>query len=460
MLTGADGTYTFAGLAPGTYKVSFGIYAKQIWYHDKPDQAHADPVVVTGGAVTAGIDATYPDETTITGRVTAPDGSGVAGFSVRAWYTDEPGFMPVSNATTAADGSYSMSVGPGTYVVMFVPPWLSPFLAEWYQGQAARDTATPVTVAAGQVASGIDARLRLGGSISGRVVTAGGTPLAGVLVSVFPLPDTSVGLPTVWDYTAADGTYRIGGLTSGTYLVEFTPPSAPYVTQWYRNAISRLDATPVTVTVGADTSGVDATLVNPLATGSLQGTVRGDHRQPLTGIAVRLVGPGGITRTVATAADGTYRFAELTPGTYTITVEPPSTSPYLGTTTTSITVTASQTATLDVQLGRAGAITGRVTGWHGDRLDGVTVKLLDRSTHQVVATTTTNAKGEYTFSRLRPGRYLVAFEPPAGSRYLIQYWDGANVIEHARTVTVTPGRTVRDVDAHLTTRTAPRPRWR
>jgi Carboxypeptidase regulatory-like domain len=65
-LTGADGSYTLTGLAPGSYKVHFltvncpfataGDYAPQ-WYKGKADAASADPVAVTAAHTTQSIDA-------------------------------------------------------------------------------------------------------------------------------------------------------------------------------------------------------------------------------------------------------------------------------------------------------------------------------------------------------------------------------------------------------------------
>jgi carboxypeptidase family protein len=61
VITAADGTYTMSGLAAGTYKVVFGTcYSGQPyqveWYQEKSDISSADPVSVTDGTDTPGID--------------------------------------------------------------------------------------------------------------------------------------------------------------------------------------------------------------------------------------------------------------------------------------------------------------------------------------------------------------------------------------------------------------------
>jgi len=61
VLTGADGSYTISGLATGTYKVVFGncwtTQPYQVeWFQEKNDISSADPVSVTDGVNTSGVD--------------------------------------------------------------------------------------------------------------------------------------------------------------------------------------------------------------------------------------------------------------------------------------------------------------------------------------------------------------------------------------------------------------------
>ena len=112
-----------------------------------------------------------------------------------------------------------------------------------------------------------------GARISG-MVTDGNNPLglSGVCVSV-----TAPGA-SGQAVTAADGTYSISGLPSGTYTVEFDPTcsgtvSSSDLVQWYTDAPTAADSTPVSVTGSQNMSGVDATLYSNI--GALPGAPAG-----------------------------------------------------------------------------------------------------------------------------------------------------------------------------------------
>ena len=64
-----------------------------------------------------------------------------------------------------------------------------------------------------------------------------------------------------------EGRYSIGGLTSGAYLVIASDPNGRHVAEWYREATSPTDATPVKVEPGQtdkrDTTDlIDAVVLN------------------------------------------------------------------------------------------------------------------------------------------------------------------------------------------------------
>lgn len=119
--TGSNGSYEIAGLAPGgPYKLEFldtyGTYITE-YYNNKSDMQSADPVTVTAGATTPGINAALAKPVTkgtIVGKVTAAyGGAGLAG--VRMTLSGGAG-----TAWTGTTGSYSLNgVSPGTYTATF-----------------------------------------------------------------------------------------------------------------------------------------------------------------------------------------------------------------------------------------------------------------------------------------------------------------------------------------------------
>lgn len=105
------------------------------------------------------------------------------------------------------------------------------------------------------------------GNISGKVTGPGDVGVAGADIYAWDPVSFEEGYTT----SAHDGTYVLGGLQPGDYIVEFYPAyGSDLVPQLYDNAAGLDDATPVTVTSGNTTANIDAQL---LLGGSISGTV-------------------------------------------------------------------------------------------------------------------------------------------------------------------------------------------
>jgi hypothetical protein len=163
-ITGADGGYDLPGLAPGSYRVRFGPYCETgtaalvpQWYAGAASAAAATPVTVTGGKVTTGIGAAMTSDGGITGTVTS-NSAPAPGVCVGAYARSAA--TPAEIAITAADGSYQLpGLTPRKYTVKFTAGCGSTtYRTQWYDGATSRATAAPVTVIAGNMTTGIDAR--------------------------------------------------------------------------------------------------------------------------------------------------------------------------------------------------------------------------------------------------------------------------------------------------------------
>ena len=155
--TASDGTYTISGLPTGSYRVWFVPFDTNHlpqFYEGKAALATADPVSVTAGSTTSGIDAALAAGGQISGTVTGASMSyGEAGVFVQAY--DSRG-NAVATGQTASDGTYTLfGLATGTYKVAFVPG--GNHVPQFYNGKATLATADPVTVTAGSTTSGIDA---------------------------------------------------------------------------------------------------------------------------------------------------------------------------------------------------------------------------------------------------------------------------------------------------------------
>ncbi|MCC6992133.1 MAG: carboxypeptidase regulatory-like domain-containing protein, partial [Acidobacteria bacterium] len=142
------------------------------------------------------------------------------------------------SATTNASGAYSVrGLPPGTYQVFTSN---APAINEIYNNLPcvgactvadALNTGTPVTVAGGATAGGIDFALDPGGAISGTVLAAGSSaPVAAVQVQIYRQTGTASVAFVAFATTDATGAYTVRGVPTGTYFALAAPPGS-YVSQ-------------------------------------------------------------------------------------------------------------------------------------------------------------------------------------------------------------------------------------
>jgi len=256
-------------------------------------------------------------------------GAPVAGVCVYAYaVSGQPGSLVATGtpyqAVTEGDGSYEVTVPLANYVVEFDPSCggavSSPYALQYYVGQVDLADASLVFASAISPATGIDAHLVAGYTISGTATEAGGT---GGGAKVCASADVSAGHPVSSVKSAADGTYAIGNLPAGTYTVYFDPTcgatqASTYAQQYYEAAPDIKTATGVVVT--ADVTGIDADLV---AGGTISGTVTAAGALDEAGICVYTIGAdGNVAERAFTRASGAYRVANLAAQTYNVAFDP------------------------------------------------------------------------------------------------------------------------------------------
>ena len=456
--TGSDGTYRLGSLGTGSYTVGFvdfdSVHAP-LFYNGRSTEASADPVPVTVGQPTQGINAALPTGGAITGEVTdATAGRPVAGVAVTAY--DAAG-DDVANARTDASGKYTIGgLAAGSYRVGFAPEDGTPaYSTQFYDGARSLAAATAVPVALGQTASAIDAAMAGGGSVEGTVTAAGGgQPLSGIQVALY----TSNGQWVSSATTDSSGRYFAGGLPAGSYLASFTDESGGYLQQYYSGAASEETADQFPIVAGQTTDGVGAAMQSAA---TIAGTVTdAATHQPVAGVSVQAYGSGGFWYGDAvTAADGSYSIDALAPGSYTVSFTGGGSSNYLtqyynggssATTADQVTVSSGQTATgINAALGAGGAISGTVTdGQSGTGIGGTFVTVYD-SSGDYVTSATAAGDGSYTVGGLPTGSYRVGFSAADGSAYVSTFYDGESTLASADPVAVTVGRTTTQINGAL-----------
>jgi len=247
--TDESGNYSF-NLPAGTYKVYFGPlpssgYNAPEWYDNKRNSQVADLVTVTAFQTTSSVNARLEIGGTISGRVTGPLGNGIANVYVGA---SEPVYASMGGVSSDKNGNYSFNVPPGTYKVEFTPhSYPSGYYGpEWYDNKSNFQVADLVAVTSLQTVYNINARLEIGGTISGRVTDVSGNGIADVYVQAFDPDNNNIVYNGSW--TDSKGVYTIP-LAAGNYKVRFSPgpDSGDYATKWYNDKSDFQSADTVTV---------------------------------------------------------------------------------------------------------------------------------------------------------------------------------------------------------------------
>jgi hypothetical protein len=351
----ANGRYMSGGLPTGTYLAVAAVQdsrsslAPQV-YKGRPcapptalkcDPKGGTPIVVTAPGTTDGIDFALTAGGTISGVVTiASTGAPVPGARVDV-HTGPLEAESAAHATTDAGGRYQVSgLADGRYYVQVEPPETKDdfdrvrpkfpgLLDQVYPGVGcsryrcyeALLTGTPVAVGAGAPATGIDFRLRAGGTVSGRLTAASsGEPVRNVLVSFH----SASGVVACTATTDFQGNYTASPVPPGSYymttqllgdapVVGALYPSVPY---WPGN-LSVKAGTPVAVEEGGAATGKDFALAPG---GVIQGRVTwADSGKPVPYFAIRVYTQGG----VLAAKDNIWARAATGDGAYTVTALPP-----------------------------------------------------------------------------------------------------------------------------------------
>ncbi|MDE2515618.1 MAG: carboxypeptidase regulatory-like domain-containing protein, partial [Rhodospirillales bacterium] len=323
-----------------------------------------------------------------------------------------------------------------------------------------------------------------------------GPGVAGVTVNLLSANGSTVLATTTTD---ANGDYNFANLLPGTYEVQFVSPTGYAFSP--ENASSNPDLSssanpttgitaPITVTAGQHIVSVDAGLV---PTGTIGNTVYLDSTDSgvptgigVAGVTVELLNATGTTvlATTTTNAQGQYEFTHLPPGTYEVQFVPPA-GYVIAPANTSVTVLDAPNPTTGITnpLALTGGqnITNADCGLYQpasigntvflDKADtgaltttgvaGVTVKLLNAAGTTVLATTTTDANGHYTFANLAPGTYEVQFVEPSGYTFSPEGGSSASLANPTTglttQITLTSGENLTTVDAGLVPPAPPPP---
>jgi len=339
-VTAADGTFLFTGLAAGTYTLT--ETPPTGFTQTVPASAGITVVLSANGSSVSNVFGNFNG--ILTGTISGTKFNDLNGNQVRD--PGEPGLAgvtinlancptspcvpppaapaPIATVVTAADGSFTFSnVAFGSYFVSETVP------AGFVRTVPFAPGILVATVDIGhQAVSGLlFGNQQVGGSISGSkfndlngngVRDTGEPGVSGVTIQV----RNSAGQLAGTTQTDAAGNFSIANLPPGTYTIsEVVPAGSVQTTPGGSGTIA------VTLAAGQTASGF--LFGNRAAAGSASisgtkfldinanGVVDGIDRG-FQGITITLKDSSGNTQTTVSAADGTFKFSGLAPGTYTL----------------------------------------------------------------------------------------------------------------------------------------------
>lgn len=473
--TDADGRYAFENVLPGQYSVreaqpsnyfSVGATAGKVNGVTRGVVANSDSI--TDGSLLGGEEWTSNDfaevrPASLSGHVyhdANNDGDrdsgeeGIGGVTITVQRLTDSGPLPAPvTVTTAADGTWvATGLAPGAYRVIETHPtgWLDGKDRGGSAGGTAQNPGDLIETAllvSGQSGVDYDFGELLASSISGQVHAdrdgdcdpdPGEPLLAGVTIRLYDANNNQVATTQ----TDQQGRYTFSNLAPGVYKVVEEQPSGYFGTVSHPGSVNGTaglnEISGITLTSGTTGTDYDFCEFEPVG---ISGHVYVDINNngvfdsgeaPIAGVTMRLLAADGTPTgvTTVTAADGTYSFEGLAPGTYGVAEDQPSgyfdgidaagsegglaSNP--GDSITGVFLTPSVYAT-DYDFGELppASIQGRV---HADidgdcepdenepLLAGVTIYLLNADGERI-GSTTTDINGEYKFTNLAPGVYGV-----------------------------------------------------
>jgi large repetitive protein len=264
-----DGTFEANGLSAGNYSISIEARGGEM----------ASTVIPNVAAGTLGLEVQIGRAMDIEGVVVAPDGSAASGVRVSA----EP--MPGSPGTrgsgrTGADGTYRVQrLSPGTYKLTFTA-----------SGKYVTGVLTDVPAGA----AGVNFRMEEGLIIAGKAVNPDGAPAGGVSLSA----TTVAGGRAAAGVTKPDGTFRLGGLAEGKYLLTVSRSRDGYVLEKPLEVESGKEDVKLELTYGL----------------SIAGTVVDAQGKAVSAAWISVRSARGIS--ARTDANGLFELKGLSPGTF------------------------------------------------------------------------------------------------------------------------------------------------
>ncbi|MEZ5402099.1 MAG: carboxypeptidase-like regulatory domain-containing protein [Bryobacteraceae bacterium] len=305
--TDAAGNYVFTGIEPGRYRLS----ARRNGYVPRSFGAGSSgtPVTLAPAQKLGSIDFQLVPHAVVTGRVDDEDGDPVVHASVQLFryvYTDRGKTLRTAGAAQTNDlGEYRIfGVGPGKYYLQAAyrrgPVDTGParpgeadedYVPVYYPAATSIESATPIEIAAGAAARGVDVRLSKARTyrVAGRVT---GGPSEGRPGSVMLLRRATPGAGYFEEQRFGGRGSSWNSRTGAFEIRNITPGSYTLIARSDRGREERWSAS-VPIEIGnADLTGLDLALqLSQPVTGAVR--IEGESTVDLSRLRIAFADPGG-----------------------------------------------------------------------------------------------------------------------------------------------------------------------
>ncbi|UFS71028.1 carboxypeptidase regulatory-like domain-containing protein [Geomonas sp. RF6] len=248
--TGADGSYLYGGLAAGSYKIAFSKPpAFRVFYNNKLLSAEANLLTIASGVITQNVNAVIGDWGTVTGKVLNTSGA-FSGVKATLYTTTGTPVSNVAPVYSTSDGSFTFPIVPaGNYKILF--SGAAGYIDQWYAGGNYFNVS-------GGFPNPLDDTVLNKITLTGTVTDGSGNGIPDIWVWLY---DASGMFPSGYSgvKTASDGTYKIGGVASGNYRVQFDSVGK-YGKQYYNKKATLAEADAIALDATGTITNINAVL--------------------------------------------------------------------------------------------------------------------------------------------------------------------------------------------------------
>ena len=292
-ITDQNGNYSLAGLAAGSYRISFensaGYYLYEVFENVSDLNAGTD-ITVAAASTTFGKDAALIAGGKISGTVThAISQSALPEIGVYFYRFDGVIWKFQNYTTTSSSGVYTSPPMPiGQYRVEFYDNSQSTYRSEYYSNTFNFDNATTVLVSALQTTGSVNGSLSpisLSSTIAGTIRGNNSAPLAGIYAQAFLFNAVS----GRYEFKAesmsdSNGAYLIENLPSGLFRMRFNDrTNGAYAQQFYSVSSTLSDASNLTLNTQDSLTFIDGYMAQAR---TISGTVRDEMGDGIAGVNV------------------------------------------------------------------------------------------------------------------------------------------------------------------------------